>query len=319
MSDTNGNGKSAIDLSEYKRRMPAAVRRCERAVKKHPDSASSWFELGRALMNAGRNQQAESAFREALSRAPDSANYLYYLGEALGKCGKFSEAAQVFKFLADIDPKLEDPMSTIGVSALRDLAYCLGEMGEWKHAFTTLQPAGNVALNIIGDLANFQGNAKEYDHACYLYSIALLLAPDDAELHYGAGRCHREAGRLPEALAHLRKARRADPRDPDIWYDLGLTLAMMKKGKLARACFRKVLQLDSKYFWAWYDLACLDALEKRPDSAFRKLYKSVECGFQNADYLLKDADFKSIRKDPRWRMVLDCISDKAKIEKRDTD
>jgi tetratricopeptide (TPR) repeat protein len=318
MSDTNGNGKMPVDLGEYKGRMPAAVRRWERTVKNHPDSASNWFELGRALMDAGRYEQAESAFREALTKAPASANYLYCLGNALENCGKFSEAAQIFKFLVDIDPKLGDPMSIIGVSAQRHLAYCLGETGQWKHAYAALEPAGNVAVNIIGDLANFRANAKEHDHACYLYSIALLLAPDDAVLNYGAGCCHKDAGRLPEALAHLRKARRANPGDPDIWYELGLTLAMMKKGKQARPCFRRVLQLNSKYFWAWYDLACLDALEKRPDAAFRKLYKSVECGFQNADYLLKDADFKSIRKDPRWKMVLDCISDKAKIEKTTT-
>lgn len=128
-----------------------------------------------------------------------------------------------------------------------------------------------------------------------------------------------KAGRLEEARDHLQKAKRADGRNPDIWYDLGITLAMMKKAKQARSCFRRVLQLDANYFWAWYDLACLDALEKRPDAAFRKLYKSVECGFRNADYLLKDSDFKGIRKDPRWRLVLDCISDRAKIENEATD
>jgi tetratricopeptide (TPR) repeat protein len=315
MSDMNGNGKRPVALREYNLRMPAEVRRRERAVKNHPESASSWFELGKAFMDAGRNEQAESAFREALRRAPDSANYLYYLGNALGNCGKFSEAAQVFKLLVAIDPKLEDPMSIIGVSAQRHLAYCLGETGQWKHAYAALEPAGNVAVNILGDLANFRANAREYDHACYLYSIALLLAPDDAVLNYGAGCCHRDAGRLPEALAHLRRARGADPGDPDIWYELGLTLAMMKKRRRARPCFRKALQLNSKYFWAWYDLACLDALENKTDAAFRNLYKSVECGFRNADYLLKDADFKSIRKDPRWKLVLDCISDSTKIEK----
>jgi len=55
--------------------------------------------------------------------------------------------------------------------------------------------------------------------------------------------------------------------------------------------------------------------DEQAESAFRKLYKSVECGFRKTDYLLKDTDFKSIREDPRWKLVLDCISDKTKIEK----
>jgi hypothetical protein len=103
--------------------------------------------------------------------------------------------------------------------------------------------------------------------------------------------------------APLRKASKANREDPDIWYDSGLTLARMRKGREARTCFRKVLQLDARHFWAWYGLACLDALEIKPVAAFRNLYKSIECGFKDADYLLRDPDFKSIRKDPRWRVV----------------
>lgn len=82
----------------------------------------------------------------------------------------------------------------------------------------------------------------------------------------------------------------------------------MKNGLKARPCFRRVLELDAKYSWAWYDLACLDALEQKPAAAFRNLYKSIECGFKDVDYLLRDADFKNIQEDPRWKVVVQCIS-----------
>ena len=319
MSNLNGNGKPCSKKTETVQRMDlrSLLRRLERAVRIRPERADHWFDLGKLLLDTGQNQRAEAALQEALRITPDSATYRYYLGNALGNSGKFPEAAAHFKQLADIDPELQDPMSIIGLSALRDLAYCQGEMGRWKDAFTTLHPAINTAISILGDLAGFLANSKEYDRSCYLYSVALFLAPGDSELLYGAGHCHMKAGRLEEALTHLRKARRADPRDPDIWYELGITLATMKKGKQARPCFRRVLQLDSKYFWAWYDLACLDALENKPDAAFRNLYKSIDCGFSDSDYLSRDPDFDAFHKDPRWRLVLDCISDKAKAEKPD--
>ena len=91
----------------------------------------------------------------------------------------------------------------------------------------------------------------------------------------------------------------------------------MRKGKKARPCFRKALKLDAKYFWAWYDLACLDALDHKPNAAFRNLYKSIECGFKDKEYLLRDPDFAGIRKDPRWRLVLECISGKGGREASD--
>jgi hypothetical protein len=35
--------------------------------------------------------------------------------------------------------------------------------------------------------------------------------------------------------------------------------------------------------------------------------------------MLKDEDFTSLRQDARWQLVLDCIADKAKMEKSATD
>ena len=316
MPNLNGNGKSCSKNPKTVQRMDlrSQLHRLEKAVRTSPERADHWFDLGKLLLDTGQNQQAEAAFQEALRRAPDSATYRYYLGNALGNCGKFQEAADHFRHLAAIDPELQNPMSMIGLSVLTDLAYCQGEMGQWKEAFATLHPAVNTAISILGDLAAFLANSKEYDRACFLYSVALFLAPGDPELLHGAGHCHMNSGRLQEALTHLRKARRADPRDPDISYELGLTLSRMGKSKRARPCFRRALQLDPKYFRAWYDLACLDALENKPDSAFRNLYKSIECGFSDVDYLRQDTDFKAFHKDPRWRLVLDCISDNAKAK-----
>lgn len=340
MQKKNGNENTSGGLPAYKSQVPAqgpgnngskpdhephsptaqavkvqsALRRHERAVRVHPEEAANWFAYGKMLLDIGRGGEAEEALREAFRKAPHSANYRYYLGEALGDNGKYKEAASHFRFLADVDPKLQDPMSTIGLSALTNLAYCLGEMGDWEEAFATLQPALGTAIGILGHLARFLSWSGEYKSACYLFSVALALESENPDLLHGMGYSCMKLEQLDEARDYLAKARRANPDDPDIWYDLGLTLAKMRKPKQARPCFRKVLRLDAKYFWAWYDLACLDALENRPAAAFRNLYKSIECGFKNADYLRRDPDFKSIRKDRRWRVVLESIANSARAE-----
>ena len=53
--------------------------------------------------------------------------------------------------------------------------------------------------------------------------------------------------------------------------------------------------------------ACLDAIEQKPAAAFHNLYKSIECGFKDADYLLRDSDFENVQGDPRWKVVVQCI------------
>ena len=81
----------------------------------------------------------------------------------------------------------------------------------------------------------------------------------------------------------------------------------MNKKREARPIFRKVLRLDPRYFWAYYDLACLDAREENRDAAFRNLNRAVDCGFRDAAYLVHDSDFQGIRTDPRWDLIFERI------------
>ena len=287
------------------------LRQYEMAVRRYPEEAENWFRLGKLFLDLGDNRRAEALLNQAVRRSPGSANYHFHLGVALANDGKFAEAAGQFKPLANLDPLLTEPMSVLVLSALSRLAFCQGRMGDWEKAFATLLPAINTAISILGDLATILQRSGNYPVSCFLFTVALFLNPDDADLLHGAGYCQMKQGRLEEALDQLRKAAKANREDPHIWYDLGLTLAKMRNGKKARPCFRKALKLDAKHLWAWYDLACLDALDHKPDAAFRNLYKSIECGFKDKEYLLRDPDFAGIRKDPRWRLVLECISGKG--------
>ena len=62
-----------------------------------------------------------------------------------------------------------------------------------------------------------------------------------------------------EAARFLTRATTLNPRCTDAWYDLGVTLSRLGQRKRARACFTKVLRSNAKYFWAYYDLAWLEA------------------------------------------------------------
>ena len=95
--------------------------------------------------------------------------------------------------------------------------------------------------------------------------------------------------------------------DSELWYELGLTLAMMRKGAEARPVFEKVLTLEADHARAHYDLACLDALEGKADETFANLNKAIDCGYRNLAHLEKDEDFKSVREDPRWKGILQRI------------
>ncbi len=67
---------------------------------------------------------------------------------------------------------------------------------------------------------------------------------------------------------------------------------------------------------AYYNLGCAQALKGNADQAFKALYKSAELGVTNVDQYQGDSDLKSIKKDKRWKKLLDSM--KADSQKADS-
>ncbi len=55
---------------------------------------------------------------------------------------------------------------------------------------------------------------------------------------------------------------------------------------------------------AWYNLACSLSLTGQPDEAFAALEKALSLGYNDAEWMVEDEDFKSIRSDPRFARIL---------------
>ena len=121
--------------------------------------------------------------------------------------------------------------------------------------------------------------------------------------------------RESEALPFLVRATKLNPRCTDAWYDLGVTLSRLKQRKKARTCFVRTLRQDKNYLWAYYDLACLDALERKRNAAFQNLGKAIALGFEDIGYLRRDADFRSLRRDARWKAMLATVGKRAKRQR----
>lgn len=56
---------------------------------------------------------------------------------------------------------------------------------------------------------------------------------------------------------------------------------------------------------AHYNLACRYALLKQRDLAIATLRKAMELGYRDFQYMLEDRDLESIRKDPRFRELIE--------------
>ena len=276
----------------------------KKAVEENMDPTSQWLSSGASLLHEGRASEAADALEEACKQCQDSKDLRYFLACALFESGRYKEALGQFWILAQDDPQLDNPMSVAGLSAIAGMAKCHAALGQWVEAISVMKPTVGIALDILRNLALILEEGKDHARAAHLFAICLMLAPEDVELAVSSAYNKRKNAQLAEALTDLKWAVRLEPRDADLWYELGLTYAMMKNAREARPIRMKALKLNPNHSWAHYDLACLDALELNFEGAFRHLTKAMECGFQNLDHLLKDDDLENIHKDPRWDKLI---------------
>jgi len=60
----------------------------------------------------------------------------------------------------------------------------------------------------------------------------------------------------------------------------------------------------------WYNLGCSLALLKKPNEAFDALQKAIALGYDNIEWMRRDEDLRSIRNDVRFRSLLQQIPGK---------
>lgn len=86
----------------------AAIQAYEHAIAADPAHVDARLNLGSALHDAGRLQEAERAYRAAIEACGDEPLVLYNLGVLLEDMGRRTEAFEAYKFAVRADPELAD-------------------------------------------------------------------------------------------------------------------------------------------------------------------------------------------------------------------
>ena len=85
---------------------------------------------------------------------------------------------------------------------------------------------------------------------------------------------------------------------------LGLGAVQANDLGKARVFFEKAWKLG-RLPSAAYNVACVDAREKKADTAFASLDRALGAGFDDVATLKSDPDLESLRTSPRWKGILD--------------
>jgi len=207
-------------------------------VAKNPNAWLAHHNLGIALGQAGRIQEAIWHWEQALRIKPDYARTHYNLGIALGQVGKLADAIAHYEQALRIKPDYAEAHNSLG-AALWQAGRIQEAIGHYEQALR-IKPDYAEAHNNLGTVLAGQGRVSE---AIAEYAAALRIKPDYADAHYNLGVALASQGRISEAIAEYAAALRIKPDHAEAHHDLGIVLAGQGRVEEAIAEYRASLRI----------------------------------------------------------------------------
>ncbi len=206
----------------------------------HPNAGMLWKILGVALLRQGKD--AVPALRRTAELMPRDAEAHGNLGSALRDQGRWEEALASLRRALELAPRDVDSLLD-AADALKELKRA-GEAVPLYQRALALRPRLVEAHNNLG---NAFLELNQLDEAVGCYRRALAIKPDKAQIHCNLGNALRRLERFDEALSSTRRALALDAVSSVAHNNLGLIHAALGRPEEAVACYRQALALDPRY------------------------------------------------------------------------
>ena len=127
-------------------------------------------------------------------------------------------------------------------------------------------------------------DARELVELDFLEAVSARL-PDDTDVLKALGDLYTRVGRYEKGLDIDGRLAKLCPKDPQVWYNLGCSLALLKKR----------------------------------DAALQSLKKAVTLGYNDYEWMSRDADLKSLREENVFKSLIRTLSLCAEKKQNDAE
>jgi tetratricopeptide (TPR) repeat protein len=164
------------------------------------------------------------------------------LGRALQETGRVQEAIGQYSQALHLNPDYAEPHNNLGVVLMRQGRR--GEaIGQYEQALR-LEPDDVLAHVNLGIALRQEGRLQE---AIGHYERALRIAPDSADAHYNLGNALIQSGRVPEAIEHWQRALQINPDLAETHCNLGVVLEKLGRRPEAIRHYEQALRIKPDY------------------------------------------------------------------------
>jgi tetratricopeptide (TPR) repeat protein len=162
------------------RRVEEGMQWARRAMTADASAAAPRYAAGRLWEAAGRYDEAEANYREAIHLAPDHARAHNNLGGVLHMQGRLDEALACYRRALELDPAQPEANQNYATLSRDDGARELAVAGYLRQISANPNDAG-----AFGNLAATYAELGRHPEALASFERAIAIDPGRAEAHYG--------------------------------------------------------------------------------------------------------------------------------------
>jgi Flp pilus assembly protein TadD len=226
--------------------------------------------LGLTHRQLGYWQDTEILFRHALAVAEDNYFARVELGAALDQKGRIDEAISQFRQAVRLNPNDDIANNNLGNDLLRQ-GQIDEAIGRFEQAVRLDPRLAGFHYN-LGRAFSLKGQT---DEAINQYQETIRLKPDYAEAHYRLGIALNKEGRLDEAMNEFQEAIRLKPDFPEAYYNLGTVLGVKGRIDEAINQFREAIRLKPDYAEAYNNLGSALKLKGQSAEAIHQFQEAI--------------------------------------------
>jgi tetratricopeptide (TPR) repeat protein len=241
---------------------PEAAQEWLTAFKLEPGNAGAAMMIGKALADAGQDEQALPILEHAHALAPRSTDAAYQLALVLQRASRIPEAIELLKGVVEAEPKNADALVNLGLALTQ--AHAAREAVPYLQRAIALKPNDATAHQ---DLAAAYLQVNETDAAIVELQTALKISPDSPQLHYNLGAAYKFEDDSAHAIPELEAAAKLDPTAYEPQYLLGVLYMQQARYDEAAPRLEASLKLHPQNGDGWATLGSVyNKLERLPEA-----------------------------------------------------
>jgi tetratricopeptide (TPR) repeat protein len=193
-------------------------------------------------VQASRWRDSKTLFEYTLSVTPDNLVVQYNLGHALGQEKKYDEAIPHFLEALRIKPDFFDALINMGVTLVEQ-----GKPGEAISSYRRALEIKPDSAKAHMQLALALVKQEKADEALSEFYKALDFAPMDSDVRTNLGLMLARSGKVEEAISQLNEAVRLNPSSPEAHNNLGIAFLMSGQPEKSVPHFSEALRLRPEF------------------------------------------------------------------------